>query len=424
MSMENRMSPAPDVSGATAGAAAIASANPVVDELFGDAAPADAAPDRQEPAKPAQQVRQAPAKPAQPARQAPAQPADRPEDEPQDTPPAELSDFNEPPENVLPGKPGEETVPDHVVRKGQKSIETWKQLRAELEAAEQKASEVERDRLLKEQQIEELNKKLETAPPEDKIKEMERRIAEQEDIIGRMDISRSKAFQEQFDKPINEVFGKVVRTFVKAGHSQEESVDLARKVFRPGMEDVAKLEQVLGDESAVTIGAVATLLEDREAHARLRDEALVNWRQTREASELEERRKSASEVGAILTRASDAALEAVIKDGSWLFKPGQDPQWNAGVEARKNAAIGYIRGGNPETLARLVFEGIASPAYRKGYEQVKARLDELQSKYDALVSGGRPGLMQRAPAPGEAPRQSEEAPKTVGEFVDATWNDE
>ena len=317
--------------------------------------------------------------------------------------------------------PADEPVPDHVVRKGDEAIKTWKQLRAELEAERLKALDIERDRQLKDQELSELKKKLESAPPAEEIEKLKKELDEKENFIGQVEITRSKIFQEQYDKPLNELFGKVVRKFMQSGHDQNASVELARKVFRPSMNSPQALEQALPDESAVTIGAVSSLLDDRDVLAAKRDEAINNWKQTREASAAEERRRASTEIGQQLTKVSEVALDSVVKDGSWLFKPGQDPQWNEGVEARKNAAIGYIRAGKPEDLARLVFEGIASPVYRKGYEQLKAKYDDLKSKYEAIAGRGRPSLSGHAPAPSGVPSRVAQAPASVGQAIDQLW---
>jgi hypothetical protein len=394
------MSKTVDTAGATAGAAAAESAGEFIDNMFGEEQP---------------------------------QPQPQPEPQPEPQPgmkagdPGELSDFVpiDPPkpaedEPVLPIKT-DESVPDHVVRKGDEAIKTWKQLRSELETERQKAIDIERDRQMKEQELEELRKKLETAPSEDKLKEMEDKLKEQEDYIGQMDITRSKVFQETYDKPFRDLFGKVVRQFMRSGKNQEQAVELARTVFRPGMNDPARLEEVLPEETAVTIGAVATLLEDREDLARRRDDAIKNWRETRAAIEVEETRRVSTSMAEQLTRVSEQAFEAVSKDGSWLYQRGQDPKWNEGVEARRNAAIGYIRAGKPEDLARLVFEGIAAPTYRKGYEQLKTKYEDLKSKYDAIANRTRPSLggssnQPTTRAPGEAA-----PPTSVNEFVDQNW---
>ena len=383
-----------DTLGASAGAAAAESAGEFVEQMFGHEVP-----DEVPPPTAAEEPQGGDEPPAPSTEESP-----------------ELPDPLAP--QPLPIK-ADETVPDHVVRKGDKAIATWKQMRAELDAAEQRASDIERDRLLKDQELEELKKKLETAPPEAKVKELETKLQDAEDYIGRLDLTQSKVFQEQYDAPLNELFGKVVRTFMKSGSDQQSAIDLARKVFRPGMSDPAKLEPILSEFPAVVTGAVSAILEDREILSSKRDEAIQNWRQSKEASDMEERRRTSTEVGQQLTRAADVAFEAVVKDGSWLFKPGQDPKWNEGVEVRKNAALGYLRAGKPEDIARLVMEGIASPTYRKSYEQLKVRYDSVVAQLDA-VTKGRPGLAQRASSsPVASP--AAEGPKTPGSVVDEVW---
>jgi hypothetical protein len=347
-------------------------------------------------------------------------------------PPSPTDDFMpiDPPRPQDPPKPGdplpiqdEEPVPDHVTRKGAEAVTTWKAARQEAKDLKRRLEDVERDREIKLVELEELKKKLEGAPPEDKLKELEEQVQKYEDQLGQIDITRSKTFQRQYDQPLHELFGKVVRTLQKTGIDERAAIEKARTIFRPGMENPSNLERALPDESSVVIGALSTLLEDREMLAVKRDEAIQNWRQTREASEMEERRQAATEIGEQLTRVSKSALDQVSKDGSWLFKEGQDPEWNKGVQARKDAVLGYLRAGKPEELARLVAEGIASPVYRKGYEQLKAAYDELKAKHEAVV-GRRPGLENRSPADYSGRAPVAEMPKTVDGMVDRLWSED
>ena len=389
---------------ADAGGAAAATAGEFIDSMFGggvDADPGEAAP-------------QAP--------QASGGPAPETEEDP-----GFLGGFK--PIDPAPEKPAapplppvvDEVVPDHVVRKGADAIKTWKDLRAKVDESERRAADIERDRLLKEQELEELKKKLESAPSAEEIEALKRQLQEKEDFIGQVDVTRSKVFQETYNRPLDELFAKTVRTLEKTGHDHDSSLALARKVFRPGMNDAQKLEQELPDEPATTIGSLMAILDDRDVFAQKRDEAIANWRQTAEASRLEEQRRTSTEIGQQLTRVAEQAFDAVSKDGSWLYQRGQDPKWNEGVEARRNAAIGYIRAGKPEDLARLVFEGIASPVYRKGYEQLKAKYDELKGKYEAIANRGRPSLSGHAPAPADVPSRVAQAPASVGQAVDQLW---
>ena len=90
------------------------------------------------------------------------------------------------------------------------------------------------------------------------------------------------------------------------------------------------------------------------------------------------------------------------------------------MQARRAAVLGYLRAGKPEDIARLVAEGIASPVYRKGYEQLRVAYDDLKSKYDAMVSS-RPGLRNRAPAPDGAPAPAAR-PRNMDEFLEQEFD--
>ena len=395
-----------DLSGSDAGSAAAAAAAGKIEELFGDAPPAPAAP-----RKPA-----ASAVPPTPAAE-----EYEVEEEPEAAPP-QVTAQDEPPETVLPPRE-EPEVPAHVARKGTKSIETWKALHAELDTREAEVADLQKDRELKDQKIAELEKKLAEAPPEDEVKALRQKLKDQEDEIGRGDITKTKAFQAKYDAPLQQTFAKLVATFKKFGQNEQQSVALARAVFRPGMNDPSVLERALpGDSSGVLVGAVSAILDDREALVAQRETALRDWQATRSELESEESRRMISENSAVLTRASEAAFDTIVKEGSWLYKRGQDPKWNEGVEARRAAAVGYLRDGKPEDIARLVFDGVAAPTYRKMYEQQKGRADDLQAKLTEISTRGRPGLTPRTPETPPGPRQEKPA-GNMSEFIDREWEE-
>ena len=373
----------PDLTPNSAGDAAKISANSFIDEAWGDP----------------------PLQDDPPAEQPVEQPVEQPlEEGPIDSPPEDLTG-----------------VPDHVVRKGEKSITTWKQLRAERDELERKVVDTERDRLLKEQELAELKEKLEKVPSEEELEKLKEELETTKSRLSQVDLAGTPEFQEQFDKPINELFGRVVQKLMQAGHEEKEALSLARKVFRPGVTSPQSIEEVLPDESSVVVGALSALLENRDPLLQKREEALKEHQQTMEALQLERNRKASMDISAQLTQVAEKAFEDVGKGGSWLFVKGADEKWNEGVEARRNAALGYLRAGKPEVLARLIFEGIASPVYRKSFEKVKADLDDLRKKYEAVTSR-RPGLEARAPArPGEDPPEA--APTTVGGIVDRVWGE-
>ena len=383
----------PDLTPNSAGDAAKISANSFIDEAWGD----------------------------QPLQDDP--PAEQPAEQPIEQPPTEEQPVEQPPEEGPIGSPPEDLtgVPEHVVRKGEKSITTWRQLRAERDEFARKVVDTERDRLLKEQELAELKEKLEKVPSEEELEKLKEELATAKSRLSQVDLAGTPEFQEQFDKPINELFGRVVQKLMQAGHEEKEALSMARKVFRPGVTSPQSIEEVLPDESSVVVGALSALLESRDPLLQKREEALKEHQQTMEALQLERNRKASMDISAQLTRVAEKAFEEVGKGGSWLFVKGADEKWNEGVEARRNAALGYLRAGKPDVLARLIFEGIASPVYRKSFEKVKADLDDLRKKYEAVISR-RPGLEARAPArPGEDPPEA--APTTVGGIVDQVWSE-
>ena len=349
----------------------------------------------------------------------------RPVDEPAPSPQAQpLSQQPAVPQDPPATPPGADPlplgdVPDHVVRKGDKAIATWKQLNAELDTYKSKAAEVERDRELLTAQLKELEEKLAAAPKAEDVEAAKKRAAEYEDELGKIDVTRSPRFQEMYEKPIRELFGKVVQQFMKAGHPQELAVQKARLVFKPGMQDPQAIAQVLEDESSLVVGAVSALLDEREALAQRREDALENWRQEQAAGAEDMKRREAATISEQLNKHAAAGFGRALKEGSWLYKEGVDDNWNNGVKARKDAVMGFIRGGKPDELAYLVAEGVAAPTYRQLANRYKAEADDLRDQL-TRIGGNRPGVGGGAPAaPGTG---APAAPTNFRDYVDATWD--
>ena len=322
-----------------------------------------------------------------------------------------------PPANDIAG------IPDHVVRKGEAAITGWKQLRAELEAERKAKADIDRDRELKDLRIKELEEQIAKVPKQEELEAARKRAAELEDTLGQIEITRSERFKELYDKPINEVFGKVVRQFIKGGATQEQAIAKARSVFKPGMQDPQALSAALEDESSLVVGAVSALLDEREVLAQRRDEAIQNWQQERAAGEQDRIRRDAATISDQLTKAAESGFSRAVKEGSFLFQEGADPKWNEGVKTRRDAVMGFIRGGRPDELAYLVAEGVASPVYRNAYARVKAENEDLKAQL-AAISGVRPGTGAGSRPAAAVPASSPPVPATANEFIDLTWNDE
>ena len=109
-----------------------------------------------------------------------------------------------------------------------------------------------------------------------------------------------------------------------------------------------------------------------------------------------------------------------MKEGSFLFQEGEDPKWNEGVKTRRDAVMGFIRGGKPEELAYLVAEGVASPVYRNAYARMKAENDDLKAQL-ASISGVRPGMGAGSVPGSGAPPAQVAPPATANEAIYQIW---
>lgn len=330
-----------------------------------------------------------------------AEPASKPE-EPQVKPEDPLASYD-------PRKDPE--APIEVRRGDQKATNAWMKGKRHEKELESKLAEA-----LKKLESQEAAPK-EKAPDVEEFATLKRQLEEAEAKIGRLDLSQSRAFKAQFDSRIESEFNKGVAMLVRSGVPKEEAVSKMRDLARPGV-SYDEIQEKLSEQPIALQGALYSLVTDLSAIHEQRQMALDDWRKTAPALKENENRISVAELSKAVVADTDAAVEQLRNEGSWMYKFSDgDEVWNSEVRKRVGMVHGILKASNPKEIVRYVADGIVAREYRKLFEASAEEVDRLCSELNARVRV-TPGVGANGVRRGTA------APSKTGAISVDRWLDE
>lgn len=241
---------------------------------------------------------------------------------------------------------------------------------------------------------------------------LRKQVADYENEIGRIEITRSKSFQDRYDAPVLRARAKAARNLsTLTDQPVEETLKVVQQLEQAG--SLAEAKQMLSGESPdVRAAALLALTEIREA-AEVRAKAIEDWRNTQPLIETEADRASEGE---LLRQVVDSTAEAVKVlsrppeeqgKGSWIYMDvADDVEWAARKQGLLSSARAILRDAGvvptPE-LTEVVLEGVAARVYRDFGQQQFQRAQELQAALDRRnramprLNGGETGERGASP---------------------------
>lgn len=316
-----------------------------------------------------------------------------------------------------PAEEGEIDTPAEAQKDGREK-NAWTRIKGELkrEKAEKLAlkKELEAARAAPQAKPEELSE----------LEALRKSVQDQENMLGQIEITRSKSFQKRYDMPIVTARAKLSRALAALGdRSPEDAAQIVQAL--ESCRTIQEARDLVSGESGDIKGVALTGYMELQEHHSTRNQAVEDWRNTRPAVETEEDRVSAGERLRQIVDATASALpdlSAPIEskgEGSWIFMDQPDDvEWTD----RRNSAISTARATlrdagvervTPE-LAKIAMEGAVSKLYRKFGEDQFARANELQATLDRRnktsprVNGGGSGS-----APGPQKQAAPDSPKRI-----------
>lgn len=340
---------------------------------------------------------------------APVTPAPEPHEEP--SIPADVLS-QEPPAPPAPAEV-EEPEPSEI-KNNPKARNAWTQSKQERKALKAQAAALEAEKAELQKQLTAAKASPSVTPEEIEVLKAEK--TQLEERVGKLDISQSAVFRQQYDLPINELFNKSLSALVHAGKSQEAAKQLLQRLIRPGT-DAATIQEMLQGEPPMLQGMLyQNALQAAELQKR-RTTAITDWRSTRAQLQEEEQRQAQASFAQQMETHVSTGVDALRTEGSWLYKESAvDQKWNATIAQRLDVVKGILKTATPEVVAKYVADGVAAKTYREWGEANAKRVRALEAELRSM-GVSRPAVGAREEAPPPPPPAKPVTPATPDDFL-------
>jgi len=302
----------------------------------------------------------------------------------------------------------EDPMPEEVERGGAKAKNAWTKTKAEKRELRNKVKELETQLAARGEP---------QKPPEmQKLLDMQTQIAQYEQQLGELDLTRTKGFKARFDIPLERVDARIGAMLQRSGLQPADVKALSERLVATSVDEAQGL---VSDLPVAVQGAVYTALMEREQLVSDRGEALKNWRDTRAAIEQTAAVDEDIQLARNIDKDTSAAVQKAVEAGNWMYNStgGKVKEWDEAVQARTQAVRGILRSAPQEDLVRWVVEGVTAPPLRALYLKEKARADGLAAEL-AQRQNLRPGVRGGAPAAVSTPAPEPGTGLDPKEFVD------
>lgn len=380
---------------------------PSLMNVLGDNPPPKPAPKNDQPAGPIIPPPPSSRQQVQPAAQPAAEPAEKPAMEPiasfipDGLIPGAAAKKEEPPNELPDVKPEDpEDFPAEVERGGQKARSAWTGIKKENKELAQKVKEYE-------QKMKDLEARASQAdgakPPEAQVLvDLQKKVAEYEDRVGKLDITQSRDFQTRFDLPIERSLKRGEALLQRAGVSPEDSQKLMQQMLKA---DAHQVQELIADQPIPLQGALFNLTTEIGQMFVDREEAIKNWKQTKAAMTETSVREQEITLAQNIEQDTSEAVQQAIKEGNFMYAqgPNMPKEWNEGVANRVNAVKGILRMAKPAELVKWVAEGVVAKDLRAMLAQEHARANQLAQELSTRANmrprlGGNPPPSNATPS--------------------------
>jgi len=274
----------------------------------------------------------------------------------------------------------------------------WAAIRAQSNANRRAAEEYR----TKYNQVVELSKKFqdEKAGFAQQLAAKDAEIAKLQDDIGRVDLTRSQAFRDKYDAPIQQVHAEMVTQLKHAGYSEEDADSLSRQVMSTPRE---QLPDLLKDLPAHMQGILMVKAEAADGLLTARDQAIEDWRTSAEGLAAVQERGAgiltAQHVDKMVQRATEIVHAMPLSTMPPAYQV-TDPVFAADRTAKEQAFRSWVLNAPEEQKYAAMLEGFMAP---KTYEMLEQTMRENQQLRSVLMARGRLSAPPVAPAPSVPP---------------------
>lgn len=240
----------------------------------------------------------------------------------------------------------------------------------------------------------------------------DKRITELEDEIGRMDLTRSPAFQEKYDAPIQGLCTEIAQTLEANGRSKEDAYGLAREILSS---DRAQVPDLISQLPTHVQGVIMIKAEQADQLFAAREGALADWRSSAEGLAAVKERGDSLVVAQHSDKMAEAALGIIRSMPPELKPPAYqvvDPAFAADRDAQEHKFRSWVQQAPEEQKYAAMLEGFMAP---KTYEMLNQVMLENRQLRQVLASRGRLAAPPVTAAPAYVPPvvQAPPRPPTV-----------
>ena len=251
----------------------------------------------------------------------------------------------------------------------------------------------------------------------EKLTAAENRSHELEEEIGKLDLKRSPAFQQQYDLPLQQVQDEIAKILVDNGYQQDAAIQAANDIM---MADANQVPEMVRELPSVVQGMVMYKHNDADALWARRSQAIDEWRTTQ---------TGLSEVGARADAVQSAQHRADVASAAIdrIRSLAPTMQWDAPefVKRRDEAiekAKAWYQTAPEDQIAAAAMEGTLAPFAYERMNALEQEVARLQQQLEASARLRNPTVTPYYPSvpivlpprpptpPGQVPGQPWAAP--------------
>ena len=244
----------------------------------------------------------------------------------------------------------------------------------------------------------------------EKLAAEQRRAADLEERLGKLDLTQSPAFRQKYDAPIESIRAAIAQTLVQNGLQQQAADELAKSVVLA--DNATQVPQLPGvsELPAAVQGMLMYKFNEADALWAQRNQAITDWRATRTGLEQTQVREDAvvsAQRRSELANASLDVLSRIVPQFVWA-----DPAFEQLRTTEVDKVKAWYGQAKDEQIAAAAIEGaLVAPYAYKLIEGLSNKVLELQGVIDARTRAAHPTVspyfMSPTPPPPPPPKPGE-----------------
>ena len=231
-----------------------------------------------------------------------------------------------------------------------------------------------------------------------------------EDQIGKLDLERSPAFQDKYDKPVLAIRDQLAQEFERNGLKPDDAANLANSVLNANTVD--EVPELLASLPNAVQGMAIYKWQEATGLFNQRDQALTEWRQTQTGLEQVNGKEAAVMTAQRRQELCDTGFDRVSKVVTFW----SDPAFDKYRQAQEGNVKAWYSQASDDQLAAAAIEGaLVAPFAYAQIEALQNLVAELQGRLQGHTRLASPPVApyfsgsQPPPPPPPAPKPDPQA---------------